>query len=149
LIVDRKSSKLDLKVKFKVTHSNGLLTRCKSKQFIAETEGKSANFTHKVVRELGLSPKYQYVILIHHAHKGWLKLTKLTQLTTSCTLRIHKVEPRLSEAKSAPAKQQSAVKWYAPGQLQMLQNMVAAYNCFQYQQMLLACREIPFPYINC
>jgi hypothetical protein len=159
---DGKATKPDLKVKFKVTHSKGLRTKSNAKQFLAESEGKPSVFARKVVRELGLSTKYQYAILIHDTDKGWVKLSSLNQLTSKCKLRIYKVEPRQPDPKpqlkpQPTIKQQPAAKPQAPPQSQpatqvqmreeqlYYQNMIATYNYIQYQQMLFACQQFGYP----
>eukprot|EP00359_Climacostomum_virens_P009174 CAMPEP_0204916436 /NCGR_PEP_ID=MMETSP1397-20131031/14241_1 /ASSEMBLY_ACC=CAM_ASM_000891 /TAXON_ID=49980 /ORGANISM="Climacostomum Climacostomum virens, Strain Stock W-24" /LENGTH=183 /DNA_ID=CAMNT_0052088925 /DNA_START=10 /DNA_END=557 /DNA_ORIENTATION=- len=144
---EMRSVQPDLKVKFKVVQSKGLKPSLGSKQFMAESVWQTSYFVRKLVRELGLSTKYQYTILVLDSEKGWVKLSSLSQLTPNCKLRVYKVQQRAASPKAeAPVPQAS--------QSQMMQSnlyhqsMMYAYNVFQLQQMMLAYQQYGMPYFG-
>lgn len=140
-----KPNQPDLRVKFKVTKSKGLKAAPGSKQFLAESEWATSYFQRKMVRELGLSTKYQYAILILDSEKGWIKLSKVSELAPNCKLRVYKLQQRQPSPPKAevPVPQQSQMM---PNQLYH-QNMVFAYNMFQMTQMMMAYQQYGMPYL--
>jgi hypothetical protein len=142
-----KSPHPDLKVKFKVTKHKGLKTTPGAKQFKAESSWQAAHFARKVVKELGLSPKYQYSILIFDSDKGWVKLSSLSQLSPSCQLRVYRIKQRQPEPKPEPTPVQPRAPAVQPASNYMqLQSFMAAYTYMQYQQMMLAYQQYGYPY---
>jgi hypothetical protein len=142
-----KSPHPDLKVKIKVTKHKGLKTTPGSKQFKAESSWQASHFTRKVVKELGLSPKYQYSILIFDSDKGWVKLSSISQLDPSCKLRVYRIKQRQPEPKPEPTPvQPPPAPVQMPSNYMQLQNFMAAYTYMQYQQMMLAYQQFGYPY---
>lgn len=148
---EMKPAQPNLKVKVKVTQSKGLKAAAGSKQFLAESAWQASFFVRKLVRELGLSPKCLYTILILDSEKGWVKLTNLTQLTANCKLRVYKLPQRQPSPK--PEKAVVKVQPPPPQPSQMLQNQMYqqmyAYSYMQAQQMMLAYQQCFMPYFYC
>lgn len=141
----------DLKVKFKVTKCQGLKVPLGSKQFLAERVWQASFFTRKVLKELGLSAKYQYTILIFDSEKGWVKLSNFSQLTPNCKLRVYQVKPRQPipkpEQPAAPTQTHVQPTQLSEQQSQLYQqSMMYAYNMLQLQQMMMACQQYSMPY---